>query len=116
MIISSVVRMTIGIISTASATLPASPEKCFWVATIQVQAKTPTTIDGVPFSTSATKRLTDGNLAPRVLGAVDPGADAERQAHQAASANDDQGADDGVGHAAAGLAGGRRHPGEEIEA
>ena len=38
-IISSVVRVTIGIISIASAALPASPEKCFWDATIQVQAK-----------------------------------------------------------------------------
>ena len=58
LIISSVVRSTIGIISIASAALPARAEKCFCVATIQAQAKTPTTIDGVPFSTSATKRVT----------------------------------------------------------
>ena len=34
------------------------------VATIQVQAKTPTTIDGVPFSTSATKRVTQVSRLP----------------------------------------------------
>ena len=58
------VRSTIGIISIASATLPASAEKCFCVATIQAQAKTPTTIDGVPFSTSATKRVTQVSRLP----------------------------------------------------
>ena len=51
--------------SIASAALPAKPEKCFCVATIQVQAKTPTTIDGVPFSTSATKRVTQVEPAAR---------------------------------------------------
>jgi hypothetical protein len=51
-----------GIISNASATLPARAEKCFWVATIQAQAKTPTTIDGVPLSTSATNRVVQVSL------------------------------------------------------
>jgi hypothetical protein len=51
------VRSTIGIISTANAALPASAEKRFWVATIHAQAKTPTTMEGVPFSTSATNRV-----------------------------------------------------------
>ena len=50
--------MTIGIISMASAALPASAEKCFCFATMSVQAKTPITMDGVPLSTSATKRVT----------------------------------------------------------
>ena len=48
----------------ASAALPARAEKCFWVATIQAQAKTPTTIDGVPLSTSATKRVTQVSRLP----------------------------------------------------
>ena len=48
-IISSVVRSTIGIMSMARAALPARAEKCFCVATIQAHAKTPTTIDaGTP--------------------------------------------------------------------
>ena len=54
--ISSVVRAIIGTMSTASATLPASAEKWPIGLTSQVHAKIPTTIDGVPFSTSATKR------------------------------------------------------------
>src|SRR3989449_4845589 len=44
--------------STASATLPASAEKWPIGFTSQVQAKMPTTIEGVPFRTSATKRTT----------------------------------------------------------
>jgi hypothetical protein len=64
LIISSVVRRTMGIIRIASAMLPASPEKCFCVATIQAHAKTPTTIDGVPLSTSATKRVTQVSRWP----------------------------------------------------
>ena len=55
--------MIIGTISMARAALPANPEKCFCFATIQVQANTPTTIDGVPFITSARKRVP---LASRV--------------------------------------------------
>ena len=62
--ISSVVRMTIGTMRIASATLPAKPEKCFCRATTQVQAKTPMTIDGVPLRTSATKRLTVDSRLP----------------------------------------------------
>ena len=61
---SSVVRVTIGIIRIANATLPANPEKCFCDATMNVQAKTPTTIDGVPFITSETKRVTQASLLP----------------------------------------------------
>jgi hypothetical protein len=48
----------------ASAALPARAEKCFWVATIQAQANTPTTIEGVPLSTSATKRVTQVSRLP----------------------------------------------------
>jgi hypothetical protein len=65
LIISSVVRRIMGTMSSARATLPARAEKCFCVATIQAQAKTPTTIEGVPFSTSATKRVTQES---RLLG------------------------------------------------
>jgi hypothetical protein len=64
LIISSVVRMTIGTMSIASATLPANAEKCFCGATIQAHTKTPTTIDGVPFSTSATNRDTQVRRLP----------------------------------------------------
>ena len=64
LIISSVVRITIGTIRMARATEPANPEKCFWFATIQVQAKTPITMEGVPLSTSATKRVIVASLLP----------------------------------------------------
>ena len=105
--------MTIGIMSIASAALPASAEKCFCDATIQVQAKTPTTIEGVPFSTSDTKRVTKASREAGILGAVDPAADAERKPDQAGGADDHQRADDGVQHAAAVFAGGHRALGEE---
>src|SRR5216110_2873071 len=45
-----------GTIRTARATLPARAEKCPIGRTSHVQAKMPTTIDGVPFRTSATNR------------------------------------------------------------
>ena len=69
LIISSVVRITIGIISMPSAALPARAEKWPCFATIHVHAKTPTTIDGVPFITSATKRTTEEmiKLVPNAL-------------------------------------------------
>src|SRR3954453_15348141 len=112
LIISSVVRSTIGIMSMASAALPARAEKCFWVATIQAQAKTPTTIEGVRFITSATKGGAQGRArggpvdhvgdeagepgeaAGGELGAVDARGDADRQSHQAGDADNEQGADD----------------------
>ena len=50
--------------SIARAALPATAEKCFCVATIQAQAKTPTTIEGVPLSTSATKRVVQVSRLP----------------------------------------------------
>ena len=99
----------------ASAALPARAEKCFWVATIQAQANTPTTIEGVPFITSATKRVSQVSRLAGILGAVDAGADADGQSDQAGDAHDEQGADDGVCDPAAGLAGGRGRVGEEVE-
>ncbi len=64
MTISSVVRSTIGIIRNASATAPAKALKCFCCATIQAQAKTPTTMLGVPFITSATNRVAVASRLP----------------------------------------------------
>src|SRR5438552_1412091 len=56
--ISSVVRASIGIIIIASATLPASAEYPWVARTMNVHATMPTTIDGVPLSTSAMNRTT----------------------------------------------------------
>jgi len=56
--ISSVVRVTIGIMRIARATAPASAEKPFIGRTSQVHAKMPMMIEGAPFMTSARKRIT----------------------------------------------------------
>src|SRR3954453_23167145 len=61
---SSVVRTTIGIISSPSATPPAMALKRFTGSTTMPYAKMPTTIDGTPLSTSAAKRTTDENFVP----------------------------------------------------
>ncbi len=55
--ISSVVRVTVGIIIAPSASAPASAEKWPIGTTTSSQAKIPITIEGSPFSTSARKRM-----------------------------------------------------------
>ena len=71
---------------------------------------------GTPLSTSAVKRtaLAEERAAAE-LGEVDAGGDADGDADEAGKREDDAGADDGVGHAAAGLADGRGDVGEEGE-
>ncbi len=64
LISSSVVRMTIGTISMARAQLPARAENCLVRATMSAHANTPTTMDGVPFMTSATKRVIFASRVP----------------------------------------------------
>src|SRR6478609_3571697 len=53
---SSVVRVTVGNISTPSATPPANAEKCLACSTTNAYTKMPTVIDGTPDITSALKR------------------------------------------------------------
>ncbi|HWG53718.1 MAG TPA: hypothetical protein VN677_10525 [Gemmatimonadaceae bacterium] len=63
--ISSVVRVTMGIIMAPSATPPESAEKCPTGRTRNCQAKIPMTIDGRPFSTSDKKRTVVASQLPR---------------------------------------------------
>ena len=73
-------------------------------------------MEGTPLSTSAVKRMAlPSELAAAELGEVDAGGDADGDAHEAGEGEDDAGADDGVGHAAAGLAYRRGDVGEEGE-
>ena len=62
----------------------------------------PITMEGTPLSTSAVKRTALAeSVAAAELGEVDAGGDADGDAHEAGEGEDDAGADDGVGHAAA---------------
>ena len=56
LIISSVVRATIGTIIKASAMPPARAEKCFAGTTTMVYTKTPVTIEGIPVKVSTRNR------------------------------------------------------------
>ena len=62
----------------------------------------PITMEGTPLSTSAVKRMALARSgAAAELGEVDASGDADGNAHEAGKGEDDSGADDGVGHAAA---------------
>src|SRR5271154_1004166 len=70
--ISSVVRVTSGIIIAASATEPASVENPPNGRTITAYAKIPTTIDGIPIRTSAENRTQLVNWLPRLAAREKP--------------------------------------------
>ena len=73
-------------------------------------------MEGTPLRTSAVKRTALASLVPRPNSArIDAAADADGNADQAGEAEKSDRADDGVGHAAAGLAYRLGNLGEEVE-
>ena len=98
------VRVMVGIIMKPRATPPANPEKCFWGRTMSEYTAIPMTMEGTPLSTSAVKRT--------MLASVPPCPNSARKMPAAmpmgtpmalADSQQNGGADDGVGHAAAGF-------------
>jgi hypothetical protein len=67
---SSVVRTTTGMTSSASANAPAQPEKCPTLATYTEYTNRPMTIEGAESSTSLRKRVAAASQLPRPYSAT----------------------------------------------
>jgi len=109
----SVVRIEMGISMMPSATAPARPEKLCSGTTTSAQAKMPITIEGTPFKQVRGVANREAHDLAAEFGQVDAAHETDWQTDQRRQPHHFRAAHDGVGHAAAVLAGRQGELGEK---